>query len=80
MVNVTVVFTSGTVVNLVAQEFEANLGSSRQLVNKYPYKDSEGQSSAIHLKPDDVAGVFVTPAGRLLASEQALSYTVAQRK
>jgi hypothetical protein len=80
MVNVTVVFTSGTVVNLVAQEFDANLGTSRQLVNKYPYKDSGGQHSVIHLKPDDVAGVFVTPAGRLLPSEQTISYTVAQRK
>jgi hypothetical protein len=80
MVNVTVVFTNGTVVNFVAREFDVDLGSSRQLLNKYPYEDSEGQRSAIHLKPEDVAGVFVTPAGRLLASEQALSYTVAQRK
>ena len=51
MKNVTVVFTSGTVVNFVAREFDVDLGSSRQLLNKYAYEDSEGQHSAIHLKP-----------------------------
>ena len=59
---VTVVFTNGNIVEFTAQEFDADLGENRRSVNKYPYKDASGQDSAIHLTPDEVAGVFLTPA------------------
>ena len=63
MVNVTVVFTNGTIVSFPAQEFDADLINTQgsDLVSKFPYKDAEGDGSAIHLRPDDVAGLFVTP-------------------
>jgi hypothetical protein len=40
--NVTVVFINGNVVNFAAQQFDVNLGSGSQALNKYPYKDDEG--------------------------------------
>jgi hypothetical protein len=81
MVNVTVVFINGNVVNFVAQEFDADLRSGTGVVNKYPYKDAEGQDSAIHLKPSEVAGVFLTPTREARrGDDQTISYTVARRQ
>jgi hypothetical protein len=60
MVAVTVVFTNGNIVNFNAREFDVDLGTSRGILNKYAYKDDEGEDSTIHLKPAEVAGVFVT--------------------
>jgi hypothetical protein len=63
MVNVTVVFTNGNIVSFPAEEFDADLINTHgeNLVNKFPYKDARGNGSAIHLRPDDVAGLFVAP-------------------
>jgi hypothetical protein len=71
MVNVTVVFTNGNVVEFAAQEFDADLADTlgASLVSKFPYKDAEGQDSAIHLKPDEVAGLFVTPSTEVIATK-----------
>ncbi len=81
MVNVTVVFTNGNVVNLAAEEFDADLSSGGGgVVNKYPYKDAGGNDSAIHLRPDDVAGLFITPGGPLPSGDQAIAYSVAGKK
>jgi len=81
MVNVTVVFTNGNVVSLAAQEFDADLASGGGgVVNRYPYKDSEGNDSAVHLRPDDVAGLFVTTGGPLRSGDQAIAYSVAGNK
>jgi hypothetical protein len=61
MADVTVVFTNGNVVRFAAQVFDAELRSASGSTNKYPYKDSEGKDSAIHLRPNQVAGIFVMP-------------------
>jgi hypothetical protein len=61
MADVTVVFVNGNVVRFAAQEFDADLRSGSGSTNKYPYKDSEGQDSAIHLRPNQVAGIFIAP-------------------
>ena len=74
MEDVTVVFTNGNIVNFAAQEFDVDLVEDRNLINKYPYKDAQGQDSLIHLKPNHVAGIFITrsPGG----DERAITYTV----
>lgn len=77
MEKVTVMFTNGNVVNFAAQEFDADLRSDRSAVNKYPYKDAEGQDSAIHVKPGQVAGVFVTPSQELGRGEPPITFKVA---
>jgi hypothetical protein len=71
MVNVVVVFTNGNVVEFSAQEFDADLANTEgtSSVNKFAYKDAEGQDSAIHLKPDQVAGIFVTPSTDVIATK-----------
>ena len=60
MVNVTVVFTNGNVVDFAAEEFEVNLAANPARVATYPYKDARGNDSAIYLRANDVAGVFLT--------------------
>jgi hypothetical protein len=60
MVNVTVVFTNGDIASFAAEEFEVDLDSTPGRTNKYPYKDARGNDSAIYLRPNMVAGVFVT--------------------
>ncbi len=60
MEHVTVVFANGSIVSFVAQEFDVNLKESSGSTNKYPYKDAQGQDSSIHLRPNQVAGVFRT--------------------
>jgi hypothetical protein len=79
MVDVVVVFTNGNVVNFAAQEFDVDLVNTEggRFVTKFPYKDAEGQDSAIHLKPAQVVGVFVTPGSELSPGEQSIRYTVA---
>jgi hypothetical protein len=62
MVDMTVVFTNGSVAHFLAEEFDANFGARAAHVNKYPYKDAQGNESAIYLKPNDVSGVFLTQA------------------
>lgn len=69
MLHVTVVFTNGNVVNFAAQDFDANLYGELTYINKYPYKDAEGKDSAIHLRPNDVAGVFVTPSPDVISTK-----------
>jgi hypothetical protein len=71
MVNVVVVFTNGNVVEFSAQEFDADLANTEgpSSVNKFLYKDAEGKDSAIHLKPDEVAGIFVTPSTDVIATK-----------
>jgi hypothetical protein len=60
MQTVTVVFKNGAIAHFSAEEFDANFGEALDYVNKYPYKDARGNESAIYLKPDVVAGVFLT--------------------
>jgi len=59
MVNVTVVFTNGSIVNFAAQEFDADLVSTygENSVKQFPYKDAKGQGSVIHLRLKDVLGL-----------------------
>jgi hypothetical protein len=72
MVNVTVVFTNGTIVSFAGQEFDADLVNTygESAVKKFPYKDAKGQDSVIHLRLNGVAGVFVTPAPSLDPDEE----------
>jgi hypothetical protein len=60
MNTVTVVFTNGNIVTFDAQEFDADLSGSTSLLNRYAYKDAQGEDSTIFLKPEEVAGVFLT--------------------
>jgi len=60
MVDVTVVFTNGDIATFAAEEFEVDLMSNPSRTNTYPYKDARGNDSAIYLRPNAVAGVFVT--------------------
>jgi hypothetical protein len=60
MEDVTVVFNNGNIVSFVAQEFDVNLKEDGGSTNKYSYKDAQGQDSSIHLRPNQVAGVFRT--------------------
>jgi hypothetical protein len=79
MEDVTVVFTNGNVVQFAAQKFKVSLRNtgSASSVQEFPYKDAEGNDSAIHLKPDDVSGLFVTPGGPRRSDDPAIGYTVA---
>jgi hypothetical protein len=80
MINVTVVFTNGTVVSFAAQEFEADLVNTygEGSVKQFPYKDAKGQDLAIQLRPKDVVGVFVTSAPSLNPDEEMpITYKVA---
>ena len=79
MVNVTVVFTNGSIVSFAAQEFDADLVNTygASFVKKFPYKDAKGQDSAIHLRLDDVAGVFVTSSPSLDPEEMQITYKAA---
>jgi hypothetical protein len=82
MVNVVVTFTNGNVVEFVAQEFKANLlntGGASSVI-KFPYKDAKGNDSAIHLRPNDVSGLFVTPRDELRSGEAGIRYSVAGLK
>jgi hypothetical protein len=81
MVNVVVVFTNGNVVEFAAQELDVNLlntGGASSVI-KFPYKDAKGNDSAIHLRPNDVSGLFVTPGGPLRSGDHAIRYSVASR-
>ena len=80
MVDVTVVFTNGNVVQFAAQEFDVEFKSGVGVANKYPYKDARGNDSAIHLRPNDVAGLFVTPGSDLRSDEPPLSFRIAGNK
>ncbi len=67
MVTVTVVFVNGQALTFQAQEFDADLRHSKTDEPNYeviplPYKDAAGGDSHIHLKPTEVAGIFVTKA------------------
>jgi hypothetical protein len=73
---VTVVFNNGNIVHFAAQEFDADLSQKVGYVNKYPYKDARGQDSFIHLKPNHVAGLFITQPSA--TGERAITYTVAK--
>jgi hypothetical protein len=80
MVNVTVVFTNGTIVSFAAQEFDADLVNTygESSVKKFPYKDAKGQDSAIQLRPKDVMGVFLTPTPSVDPDEEMpITYKVA---
>jgi hypothetical protein len=79
MVDVTVVFRNGDVVNFAAQEFDPDLSGARNIVNKYPYKDARGTDSAIHLRPNEVAGVFVTPGPERREDDSLISVQVPPR-
>jgi hypothetical protein len=76
MLYVVVVFTNGNVVTFAAKQFDTDLRSDVGIINKYPYKDAEGNDSAIHLRPNDVAGLFVTPGLELERDEAAISTKV----
>lgn len=80
MVHVTVVFTNGNVVTFFAQEFNVNLfdTDANSYVSKFTYKDHQGNDSAVHLKPDDVAGIFVTPQHGP-SGDRPIGYSVAGR-
>ncbi len=63
METVTVVFTNGNIVNFEAQKIDMDLTTgNRNNVNRYPYKNTLGEASAIYLQPAEVAGVFLTKA------------------
>lgn len=62
METVTVVFTNGNVVSFNATEFDVSLTENRNYLNKYPYKNAQGEDSFIYLEPSDVSGVFITKA------------------
>jgi hypothetical protein len=82
MVNVVVTFTNGNVVEFVAQEFKANLlntGGASSVI-EFPYKDAKGNDSAIHLRPNDVSGLFITPRDEFRSGEPAIRYSVAGLK
>ncbi len=74
MIHVSVVFSNGNVVNFDAQEFDATIETGSGIVQKYPYKDAAGQDSAIHVKPAEVAGIFLVP------SPDHISVAVARRQ
>jgi len=74
MQHVTVAFKNGNMVTFDAEEFDANFTEHGSILNKYPYKDGQGQDSFIHLKPNEVAGVFLTKAARI--SNSPIEYTV----
>jgi hypothetical protein len=76
MEDVTVVFLSGNIVSFVAQEFDVNLKEDSGSTNEYPYKDAQGQDSSIHLRPNQVAGVFRTRSSG--GSESSIHYSVAR--
>jgi hypothetical protein len=82
MVNVVVTFTNGNVVEFVAQEFKANLLNTggASAVIEFPYKDAKGNDSAIHLRPNDVSGLFITPRDEFRSGEPAIRYSVAGLK
>jgi len=69
MAIVTVVFTNGNIVTFEAQEFDADLRGGASILNSYPYKDAEGKDSAIHLTPNETAGVFITPASDVIGTK-----------
>jgi hypothetical protein len=77
MEDVTVVFTNGNVVQFRAEEFDANLVDTLGpgLVTKFPYKDAEGNDSAVHLMPNEVAGIFITPS-RGTRRDESIKYSV----
>jgi len=82
MVNVVVTFTNGNVVEFVAQEFKANLlntGGASSVI-EFPYKDAKGNDSAVHLRPNDVSGLFITPRDEFRSGEPAIRYSVAGLK
>jgi hypothetical protein len=60
MEDVTVVFNNGNIVSFVAQEFDVDLKGDGGHTNEYPYKDAQDRDSSIHLRPNQVAGVFRT--------------------
>ena len=68
-------FTNGNIVSFGAQEFDADLTHTvgPAHISKFPYKDTEGQDSFIHLKPNDVAGLFIT------SDENAITYSLAHQ-
>jgi hypothetical protein len=71
MVNVTVVFTNGSIVSFAAQEFDADLmiTSGESSVKMFPYKYAKGQDLLIYLRHNDVLRVFVTSAPSLNPEE-----------
>jgi hypothetical protein len=82
MLSVVVTFTNGNVVEFAAQEFRVDLlntGGASSVI-EFPYKDSKGNDSAIHLRPNDVSGLFVTPRDELRSGEAGIRYSVAGLK
>jgi hypothetical protein len=76
MEDVTVVFLNGNIVSFVAQEFDVDLKEDSGSTNKYSYKDAQGQDSSIHLRPNQVAGVFCTRSSG--GGEPSIHYSVAR--
>jgi hypothetical protein len=76
MEDVTVVFVNGNIVTFVAQEFSVNLKEDSGSTNEYSYKDAQGQDSSIHLRPNQVAGVFRTRSSG--GGESSIHYSVAR--
>jgi hypothetical protein len=74
MDSVTVVFGNGSVVQFYAQEFDVNLASDYQTVNRYPYKDAQGHDSAIFLRPNAIAGIVLSKAAT--GGDPAVAYKV----
>ena len=75
MHTVTVVFTNGDIVSFAAQEFDVGLDDRQDsIINRFSYKDADGEDSHVYLKPSEIAGVFLTkkPSGR----DPAVTYRV----
>jgi hypothetical protein len=56
------VFTNGAIVSFATRGFAADLVTTygESSVKKFPYEYATGQDSVIHMRLNDVAGVFVT--------------------
>jgi hypothetical protein len=67
------------IVSFAAQEFDAGLVNTYgdSSTKKFPNKDANGQDSAMRLRPNDVAGVFVTSSTSVDPEEMPITYKVA---
>lgn len=62
MVGVGIVFTNGSKMYFKAQEFDITTSNKDQrFVERFEYKDAEGNTKPLYLRLNEVAGISVTP-------------------